>query len=121
MKRDMEIIRQILMDIEAHDKVDDVLKVGDPHVAYQVALMKEAGLVEAVIVENQMGLPAGAALMGLTWAGHDFLDASRDNTLWRNAVEHIIKPGASWSFSILVEWLKQEARRKIFGDATNPG
>ena len=119
MKRDMEIIRQILIDVEAHDKVDQVLQVGDPHIAYQVSLMKEAGLINAIILENGMGLPSQAALMGLTWAGHDFLDASRDSTLWKKAVEHIIKPGASWSFSILVEWLKQEARRRLLGDQTS--
>jgi hypothetical protein len=119
MKRDMEMIRQILIDMEAHDKVDDVLRIADAYVAYQVSLMKEAGLIDAVIIQNQMGLPSQAALMGITWAGHDFLDASRDSTLWKKAVEHIIKPGASWSFSILVEWLKQEARRRLLGVQTS--
>ena len=115
MKRDMEMIRQILADVEAHDKTEDVLKVGDPFVAYQVSLMKDAGLIDAIIVQNHQGLPAQAALMGLTWAGHDFLDASRDDTIWKKAMEHVVKPGASWSFSILLEWLKQEAHKRIFG------
>ncbi len=112
----MEMIRQILMDVEAYDKVDDCLKIADPYVAYQVSLMKEAGLIDAVIIQNSIGYPAQAALLGLTWAGHDFLDSSRDNTLWIKAKEHIIKTGVSWSFSLLVEWLKQEAKKKILGD-----
>ncbi|MEI6195112.1 MAG: DUF2513 domain-containing protein [Verrucomicrobiota bacterium] len=66
MKRDMEMIRQILIDMEAHEKIDDVLRVGDPHVAYQISLMKEAGLIDTVIIQNKMGLPCQAALMGIT-------------------------------------------------------
>ena len=121
MKRDMEMIRQILIDVEAHDSSKPCLQVSDANAAYQIALMEEAGLVEAVILKDQQGLPHAAALLRLTWAGHDFLDSSRDSKIWKMAVEHIIKPGASWSFSILAEWLKQEAHRQIFGATTNAG
>ena len=115
MKRDIEVIRQILCDLESHDFEANILQVDDPHNAYQVALMKEAGLVEAAIVEDHRGLPAQAALFRLTWAGHDFLDSSRDSMLWKKAMDHVIKPGASWTFSLLAEWLKEEARRRVFG------
>jgi len=118
MKRDMEMIRQILIDLEAHDISKPCLQVSDANAAYQIALMKEAGLVEAAILKNQQGLPHSAVLLRLTWAGHDFLDSSRDSKIWKMAVEHIIKPGASWSFSILIEWLKQEASRRVFGVTT---
>jgi len=121
MKRDMEMIRQILIDVEAHDSAKPCLQVDDANAAYQIALMKEAGLVEAIILEDGQGLPRAAALLRLTWSGHDFLDSSRDSKIWKMAVEHIIKPGASWSFSILSEWLKQEAHRHIFGATTNAG
>ncbi len=116
MKRDMDLIRQILIAVEAHNSTEPCLKIADANGAYQVALMKEAGLVEAMIVEDGQGLPAMAVLLRLTWLGHDFLDAARDATLWKQALEKIIKPGMSWSFSLLVEWLKQEARRRLLGD-----
>ena len=68
-------------------------------------------------MDTTNGIPSAAAIVRLTWAGHDFLDSSRDNKIWKLAKEHVIKPGASWTFSLLLEWLKQEARHRVFGAA----
>jgi hypothetical protein len=121
MKRDMELIRQILQNVEKLEPEGDdpyeLYQANTAGEAYQIALMKDAGLVDAEIKTTNL-VPMNATIIRLTWAGHDFLDSSRDSTIWKLAKERVIKPGASWSFSILTEWLKQEARRKIFGDAT---
>ena len=118
MKRDMELIRQILHSAEALEFIDSEPYErywGKTHSeVYQIALMKDAGLVDADI-KTTAGIPSEATIIRLTWAGHDFLDSSRDSKIWNLAVENIIKPGASWSFSILVEWLKQEARKRLLG------
>ncbi len=118
MKRDMELIREILQRAESLEFVGDEpyerYWARTPAEAYQIALMKDFGLVEAD-VETTCGIPSRATIVRLTWAGHDFLDSSRDSKIWKLAKEHIIKPGVSWSFSILVEFLKQEMHRKIFG------
>jgi hypothetical protein len=37
----------------------------------------------------------------LTWEGHEFLDATRDSKVWKLAKEKVLKPGASWTFSLL--------------------
>lgn len=115
MKRDMTLVRKILQSAEEVE----FLREGSPYYyaqsndeAYQIALMKDAGLVDAEM-EHTGGIPTGATIIRLTWAGHDFLDASRDNTIWRKAVEHVIKPGTSWTFSILSEWLKHEAKQRL--------
>jgi hypothetical protein len=118
MKRDMELIRKILHKAETlefeNGEPYERYWARTPNEAYQIALMKDAGLVNADI-DTVGGIPEKATIIRLTWDGHDFLDSSRDNKIWKMAVEHIIKPGASWSFSILVEWLKYEARRRVFG------
>lgn len=77
--------------------------------------MKEAGLIDAEITPDAFGRPSGAIVHRLTWDGHEFLDASRDSKIWKMAVEHIIKPGASWTFQILMEWLKREAQQRFLG------
>ena len=116
----MELIRKILQEAEALDFEDgepyELYRAQTPNEAYQIALLKDAGLVDAEIDTTSL-VPSGAAIIRLTWAGHDFLDSSRDNKIWTMAVNHVIKPGASWTFSILVEWLKQEAQRRVFGVA----
>jgi hypothetical protein len=37
----------------------------------------------------------------------------RDDTVWKKAKEHVLKPGASWTFDILKEWLKAEAKSRL--------
>jgi len=118
MKRDMELVRKILQEAEALDYQE-----GEPperyraqtcDEAYQILLMRDAGLVRAD-VDTTNGTPSAATIVRLTWAGHDFLDSSRDSKIWKMAKEHVFKPGASWTFSLLLEWLKQEARHRVFG------
>ena len=111
MKRDMELIRYILLQKEAEEPIDG----GHAEVVYHIALLKEAGFVEAVIRNDPLGVPSDAVILKLTWAGHDFLDAARDNKIWNMAKEKFIKPGVSWTFSILLEWLKQQAHQRVFG------
>jgi|ERR1039457_6191271 hypothetical protein len=113
MKRDMDLMRQLLLRAEASN--ERRLKVNGAVEAYQVRLMVEEGLVNGVVIGNQKaGLPDDESyILSLTWAGHDFLDASRDEKLWRKAREKFLKPAASWTFSILLEWLKAEIRNKI--------
>jgi hypothetical protein len=119
----MELIRQILHEAEALEFEDgepyERYWARTPNEAYQIALMKDAGLVDADLKSVAGGIPCEATIIRLTWSGHDFLDSSRDNKIWKMAMTHVIKPGASWTFSILVEWLKQEARRRVLGVSTS--
>jgi len=114
MKRDMDLIRKILQRIEA----DQDLNLDDystEEICYHVALLKDAGFLEAFLSTGESGDITGVSVTRLTWQGHDFLDATRDDTLWCKAREHVLKPAASWTFSLLLEWLKQEAHRRVFG------
>jgi hypothetical protein len=111
----MDIIRLILMQQETGEAPPDLAKYPEDLVVYNVALMKDAGLLVAEIREGYGGSPRRAAIIRMTWAGHDFLDAARDDTLWRKAKEKVIRPTASWTFGILLEWLKHEIRSRIPG------
>jgi hypothetical protein len=112
----MDLVRKILQRAEEYDADKEprhpFCETQTPEEVYQIALMKDAGLVDAETYSN-LGKPSSATIFRLTWAGHDFLDASRDNTIWKKAVEHVIKPGTSWTFSLLTEWLKQEAKKRL--------
>ncbi len=84
MKRDMELVRNILQEAEALNYEDgeppERYRAGTPEKAYQIALMRDAGLVEAD-VDTTNGIPSEATIARLTWAGHDFLNSSRDNKI----------------------------------------
>ncbi|HEY5505834.1 MAG TPA: DUF2513 domain-containing protein [Sedimentisphaerales bacterium] len=120
MKRDMDLIRHILIEVEKGDgKVIQTIPLPDgiteEMFAYQVALMRDAGLLEAHIHGTAFQPVLKVTITRMTWFGHDFLQSVRDDTLWAKAKDSVLKPAASWSFSLLVEWLKVEIHQRFFG------
>ena len=114
MKRDMDLIRDLLGQVEAIDADGSYLSVDDRLAVHQVSLMKDAGLVDANLLEDGNGLYNGANVFRLTWAGHDFLDAVREDTVWNKIKKNVIKPGASWTFAMVLEYAKMEIKQQIF-------
>jgi Hypothetical protein (DUF2513) len=113
MKRDMDLIRMLLIQKETGEAPPELANYPGPLIAYNVALMKDAGLIEAAIAKGPDGTPSGAVIIRLTWAGHDFLDAARNDTVWRAAKEKVLKPGVSWTFDLLKETLKGLANQQL--------
>jgi hypothetical protein len=106
----MNIIRQLLFDAE---KTDGPLPVRGSLESYQVELMIDAGLIEGR-VSQQIGATARESFIHrLTWKGHDFLDGARNEDLWQKAQDKFLRPAASWTFDILLEWLKEQIRNNL--------
>ena len=118
MKRDLSLVRAILMRCESAPagSVVDTASLSDlgadrSILAEHIAIVAEAGLVDVLDMSTQSG--ADYIVNRLTWAGHEFLQSIRDDSLWNKAKDHVLKPGASWTFELLKEWLKQELKRRI--------
>jgi hypothetical protein len=73
--------------------------------------MIEAGLVVGITTNDARGTLARGIIARLTWQGHEFLDAARNDTTWRKARETFFKPAVAWTFGLLTEFLKAEAKR----------
>jgi Hypothetical protein (DUF2513) len=119
MKRDMDIIRRILLDVEddryhygALVHLDDV---PDEICAQHVALIFDAGLAEGRLIKTDAHGIVGACVDRLTSSGHDFCDGIRQDTIWNKAKEHVIKPGASYGLSVLIEYVKFQVHQIVFG------
>ena len=112
MKRDIDLIRRILTEVEANDGTS-VWSTSNPLAAYNVGLMHDADLVDARVISNSQGLPAQAAILKITWEGHDFLDAAKDDTIWNTVKAKVLAPGVSWTVSIFMDYLKLEAKKKL--------
>jgi hypothetical protein len=111
MKRDMEIVRNLLLRAEA---AEGSVSINDPVETYHVRIMIQAGLVEGRISEEiTSDAPRHSYIHNLTWTGHDFLDAARNDTAWRTVKEKVLKPGVSWTFELLKEVLKALARQQF--------
>jgi len=109
MKRDMNLIRRIAIataDLQPGDMLSELPDVDANTFGAHVQWMLDAGLVEAKVMG---GFPDLICLvLRLTWAGSDFLDAARDEALWRRAMSKVLSSGAAFTFEILKEALKAE-------------
>lgn len=113
MKRDMDLIRELLLRIEARETVkfgrvelpyDDY---EEEQIYYHVRLLHEAGYIHAV------NCSTGTAFcwepIDLTWQGHEFLDNARNEEFWEKAKQTVIDKSGTVSFDILKSVLSKMA------------
>ena len=118
MKRDMDLVRQILLNAEAQGSgfTNTRLSVEsytDEQIDYHAYLMWQAGLVEASDTSASDSPSPSAILHNLTWKGHDFLDAAKSNTVWEKAKEKAKSVGGALAFDLLKELLVATARSQL--------
>lgn len=118
MKRDFDLIRRILKDVQdlpAGKTLDNPSYPGydQSTINEHIILLEDAKLIKELNIVRLQGVIKDIRIKGLTWDGHDFLDAAKDDTIWKKAKESILKPGASITFSLLLEWLKSEVKQKL--------
>lgn len=114
MRRDFDLVRAILADVANQPAGQWLENPEYPEynaqtIAEHVELMAEAGLLKAKVRELIGAIRPDISIERLTWEGQDFLDAARDDTLWRKARETVLKPGLAITFDLLKEWLKRNA------------
>ena len=118
MIRNMELIRKILMQLEdslTHDlpiqlniegyKLDEI--------NYNVGVAWKGGLIEiydkpiSTLNSTTRYLPKC-----LTWQGHDFLDASRNDNVWKRVLKVGKEKGGGLAFDVfkalLIQYAKEE-------------
>jgi len=115
MKRDMELIRLLLLQSESGEEPPELSSYSIDDQLYNLQLMEDANLIVVRFSRGNENEVVSASTERLTWAGHDFLDSTRDSKIWKLAKEHVLKSGVSWTFSLLTEWLKQQAHQQLFG------
>jgi hypothetical protein len=117
MKRDMDVVRRIVLALQDADStLNGVEGVEQAIFLEHARLLVDEGLAEGHILVTGVPPKAQVAnLFRLTWAGQDFADASKDETVWEKAKKHVLKPGVSWTFALLLEWLKVESKKRLFG------
>lgn len=111
MKRDFELVRKLLLDIEGEEV--DMRSYTDDEILYHKALLLEGGLAEGpkphYSSREFSEIPDKVIIRKLTWEGHDFIDAIRDEGRWQKAKDWIREAGKI----LTLETLK-EAVSKLF-------
>ncbi len=102
MKRDMDLARALLLAIEACEDKNSALKVEGDYsqevMTYHLGLLYHAGLITA----EDMSGPDHTAWMptGLTWEGHDFVEAARNDTYWNSVKSSVKDKGGALTFEV---------------------
>jgi hypothetical protein len=121
MKRDAELIRELLLKLETlpvrpggvvHLSPDDeelAVEGYEPaQIEYHLDQIHEAGLID----DGGFRPMRGVGFRKLTWAGHDFVDTVRDPEVWAKTKEgaSVVK---SWSLDTLKEIGKGLIKKQI--------
>ena len=88
-------------------------EVGAAKVVEHIQLLCDAKLVVATFGGTAQGKITSGRIERLTWAGHEFLSASKDESTWQKVRTKVVGPTISWTWSILLEMLKEEAKAKL--------
>lgn len=95
MKRDIDLFREILLETEKMPAMEmwtavPLLGYDLSDVVAHVELVHDAGLIDARVLK---GNPPDACVLRITNAGYDFLEASKQKTLWEQAKDQLISQG----------------------------
>ena len=105
MKRDMDLVRTILLALANSDEeVWSTSLVSDKYsreiIGYHFLILDEAGLIVANVRAADNDPYYIAVASRLTWEGNDFLDAVRDESVWKKVRSTIGKITGSASFEV---------------------
>lgn len=114
MKRDMDLIRLLLLRVESGEPPDGIELYSEAAIIYHDAQLIEAGLIRGIVRKDANGLPSGAVALDLTWAGHEFLAAARSQTVWKKTMGKLKELGLDVSLTTLKEFLGSQAK-EMFG------
>lgn len=108
MKRDLELCRKILIEVENTNHSQGIrdLKIESYDatlIKYHIHLLNQAGLIDAVIQRDSANEIYATDVFELTWDGHEFLDSIKNERVWNKVIEFVKKKGGDMSFSVLKE------------------
>lgn len=114
MQRDMDLIRKLVFaveEIETYRDTSDFVIEGQSQeaIAYHLVLMAEANLITATKVTMDHRGPPELRVERLTWAGHDFADVARSDTIWAKVTAGVKSRAGSVSLDVLNSLLKKAA------------
>ena len=118
MKRDMDLVREILMVVSESSESIQATVFVDEHndidkVIYTIDIMNEAGLIKAHVQKAFQRGYISATVYNLTWSGNDFLDNIRSEKIWSQVKKNIAKTAGSVSFSVMQKMAEKIVKEAI--------
>ena len=116
MLRDMDLARDILIQMESSNKTGgwvskDFLNKSKEEISYHLNLLFQASLIKTEAVTNSNSIDWNAK--SITWQGYEFLDAARNQSDWEKAKQYISLQGFSITFESLKIVLSTYFKRTV--------
>jgi len=110
LKRDMELVRRILVTLEDADQTQGWIPLQfecytDDQISYHIKILAEQGIISATDCSNMKNFAWRAK--GLTWDGHDYIEAIRDEGRWQKVKDWIKATGKILTIETLKEAVKE--------------
>lgn len=119
MKRDMDLVKSILLFIENNGPCElrdlDLDGYEKDIVVRHVGLLCNAKLLDGEVKCDNDGDIYLAYVDGITWAGYEFLDLSRNNEIWQKTKSTLKEKAIALSMTALTELLKIATASAIQG------
>ncbi len=118
MKRDMDLIRKVLLETESNihgfapRKLMEIDGYTQEEIGYHIYLLGEADLAKVINMTFDQSDSPSAQMLNLTWAGHEFLDSARDNTIWNQAKDKIGKIGGA-AIQVWIALLIEQGKKQL--------
>jgi hypothetical protein len=121
MTRDMDLIRQLLLKLEAFNGPRGAMYIlnGDEpelavegysgdQISYHLILLRDAGFVESPGSQPMDGI----TFARVSWIGHDFLDSVRDPEIWAKTKKGAMAAGG-FTIDLIVDLAKGFLKKQI--------
>lgn len=113
MKRNPDLLREIMLAAEKQPAgrklYTSAIKTSGSsshEVVDHVQQLVDIGYIEATVSFGDANLPSKAFIQRIRGPGHDFLQAMREDTVWKMAKEKVMIPTASWTLAFAVKYVE---------------
>ena len=120
MKRDMNLVRDMLLFIEALPAADEFARFNNSKhstadIEYHATMLVREGLLTKDRVFFEHDDEGGISFLpdAITFTGHDFLDAARNDTIWNKALDKVGSTTGSVSLDVLKAVLIDLGKRAL--------
>ena len=120
MKRNLDLVRKILIQLDEKESPEIIMEMevegySSLEVMYHLILMDEKGFLHC---ERQCSSSTPDRVIkvhpfSLTWEGHEFLEASRDEGLWSKAKASVLSKSGALSFDLVKALLIKMASQEL--------
>ncbi len=114
MKRDMNLVRHILLHIENPAEVPfDAMGHDQRSILDHMELLAKAGYIEADFLPGEDGKMVGLINETLTWEGHNFIDDARNESTWTAAMKKVGTTVGSASLDVIKATVAEVAKAAL--------